>query len=304
MTSEENRPGPRKEQWDYRVYLKWAESVIEKLDPHGIGIYPEDLAKEARALPTAPGGELEQVADWGNRQTDTYDGWINELLTLADHPEKIPGFARNAMRVIAKGLANTHPQPVQQGNVPDYPGNCFDLGFQWHRMLQGHVFDGRDVCRTMQAEFFDGYGVNPSVVDGFAGKEAATVQAKAEIMRALNNKYARPGSVPEGWRECLTEMVQAMHDYEMSVDEDAPYKHRAMMDRAHALLSATPQPQGDGCEWHSDDNGCWMSQCGKEWYFEDGGPEDNGMNYCVKCGKQCIEIGSSEDGGEGYDNAM
>jgi hypothetical protein len=37
-------------------------------------------------------------------------------------------------------------------------------------------------------------------------------------------------------------MVQAMHDYEMSVDEGAPYKHRAMMDRAHALLSATPQP--------------------------------------------------------------
>jgi hypothetical protein len=32
-------------------------------------------------------------------------------------------------------------------------------------------------------------------------------------------------------------MVQAMHDYEMSVDEDAPYKHRAMMDRAHVLLA-------------------------------------------------------------------
>jgi hypothetical protein len=54
-------------------------------------------------------------------------------------------------------------------------------------------------------------------------------------------------AVPEGWRECLQEMVQAMYDYEMSVEEDAPYKHRAMMDRAHALLSTPTTPQAD--EW-------------------------------------------------------
>lgn len=53
-------------------------------------------------------------------------------------------------------------------------------------------------------------------------------------------------AVPEGWRECLQEMVQAMYDYEMSVEEDAPYKHRAMMDRAHALLSTPTTPQADG----------------------------------------------------------
>ena len=40
------------EQGDYREYLEWAESVIEELDPHGIGIYPEDLAKAAMALPS------------------------------------------------------------------------------------------------------------------------------------------------------------------------------------------------------------------------------------------------------------
>ncbi|MCD1628293.1 hypothetical protein [Marinobacter shengliensis] len=64
MTSEENCPGPRKEQWDYRVYLKWAESVIEELDPHGIGIYPEDLAKEAMALP-----------NHSNTQPVVLEGW-------------------------------------------------------------------------------------------------------------------------------------------------------------------------------------------------------------------------------------
>jgi hypothetical protein len=59
--------------------------------------------------------------------------------------------------------------------------------------------------------------------------------------------YTQPQpAVPEGWRECLQEMVQAMYDYEMSVEEDAPYKHRAMMDRAHALLSTPTTPQADG----------------------------------------------------------
>lgn len=62
----------------------------------------------------------------------------------------------------------------------------------------------------------------------------------------LQAARAQGDAVPDEWRECLAEMVQAMHDYEMSVDEGAPYKHRAMMDRAHALLSSTPQPEGDG----------------------------------------------------------
>lgn len=36
----------------------------------------------------------------------------------------------------------------------------------------------------------------------------------------------------------LREMVAAMRDYEMEVDEPAPYKHRAMMERADAMLAA------------------------------------------------------------------
>jgi hypothetical protein len=56
--------------------------------------------------------------------------------------------------------------------------------------------------------------------------------------------------------------------------------------------SESQQPSAvvpDGCKWHSDDNGCWMSECGKEWWFNEGGPEDNGMLFCVKCGNPCIE---------------
>ena len=77
---------------------------------------------------------------------------------------------------------------------------------------------------------------------GFGADDVTWCEVRGYVAELLNTQ-PQP-AVPEGWRECLAEMVQAMHDYEMSVDEDAPYKHRAMMDRAHALLSTTPQADG------------------------------------------------------------
>lgn len=40
----------------------------------------------------------------------------------------------------------------------------------------------------------------------------------------------------EGLRQSLCEVVQAMRDYEMDVDEPAPARHRALMVRALAYL--------------------------------------------------------------------
>jgi uncharacterized protein (DUF3084 family) len=37
-------------------------------------------------------------------------------------------------------------------------------------------------------------------------------------------------------RESLKELVQAMHDYQMDVDDPPPYKHVAMMERAYTAL--------------------------------------------------------------------
>lgn len=52
----------------------------------------------------------ELVADWANRRTDSLDGWINELLTLREHRNPIPEFARTAMLTIAHGLARHRPE--------------------------------------------------------------------------------------------------------------------------------------------------------------------------------------------------
>lgn len=42
------------------------------------------------------------------------------------------------------------------------------------------------------------------------------------------------------------------------------------------------------CEWSRDDedsdSGVWVSACGAAWEFLDGGPTENGMRYCPKCG--------------------
>lgn len=60
-----------------------------------------------------------------------------------------------------------------------------------------------------------------------------------QLFQGPNQGIKRLTKVEE-WRESLMEMVQAMRSYEMDVDEPAPHKHRAMMDRAEALLAAAP----------------------------------------------------------------
>lgn len=40
------------------------------------------------------------------------------------------------------------------------------------------------------------------------------------------------------------------------------------------------------CEWKCDDidNGIWESACGETWSFIDGGPVENRMLFCHRCG--------------------
>jgi len=115
-------------------------------------------------------------------------------------------------------------EPAQQGSVPD----------GWRLT---HIDDPET----------DGYIIRGPGISYCAWKDKEPwLYLFCEALATTPQPEGQQGSVPEGWRECLQEMVQAMHDYEMSVDEDAPYKHRAMMDRAYALLSTTPQPEGDG----------------------------------------------------------
>jgi hypothetical protein len=59
-------------------------------------------------------------------------------------------------------------------------------------------------------------------------------------------------------------------------------------------MSAAPQPaqQEQTCTWarpESDFPDTWESSCGVMWTFDEGGPKENGMRFCHKCGKKNIE---------------
>ena len=47
------------------------------------------------------------------------------------------------------------------------------------------------------------------------------------------------------------------------------------------------------CKWQQSDDvnmpDTWEASCGAIWTFTEGGPKDNDMHYCPKCGKPAIE---------------
>ncbi|QNK66058.1 hypothetical protein [Variovorax sp. PAMC26660] len=67
-------------------------------------------ARWAATLVTKDGAGETATPDWGNRKTDSLAGWINELSTLAEHSQSMPGFVRSAMKTIVQGLTAHAPR--------------------------------------------------------------------------------------------------------------------------------------------------------------------------------------------------
>lgn len=49
------------------------------------------------------------------------------------------------------------------------------------------------------------------------------------------------------------------------------------------------------CEWAIDSDGTWGGACGVMFQFEDGGPKDNSMKFCLNCGKPLVELPAKFD---------
>jgi hypothetical protein len=45
------------------------------------------------------------------------------------------------------------------------------------------------------------------------------------------------------------------------------------------------------CLWKWDVDGFWRGSCGIPWWMETGTPEENGMNFCPRCGKRLEQKG-------------
>lgn len=55
-----------------------------------------------------------------------------------------------------------------------------------------------------------------------------------------------------------------------------------------------PEIIPDSCTWtFSSYDDHWSGTCGAEWVFNDGGPEENGVKFCPKCGKS-VAISATE----------
>lgn len=42
------------------------------------------------------------------------------------------------------------------------------------------------------------------------------------------------------------------------------------------------------CEWRHEEEGVYSTLCGEAFTFIDGGPVENGMNYCHHCGRPVV----------------
>lgn len=53
--------------------------------------------------------------------------------------------------------------------------------------------------------------------------------------------------------------------------------------------------RGECCTWYFDDvNGTWVSNCGMEFLLNDGGPTENAMRNCPRCGLPLVERDSND----------
>lgn len=68
---------------------------------------------------------------------------------------------------------------------------------------------------------------------------------------------------------------------------------RYMATPPSAQPKAEQEPKREPCVWTQSEDphmpDTWESACGAVWTFTEGGPKDNDMNHCPKCGKPAVE---------------
>ena len=62
-------------------------------------------------------------------------------------------------------------------------------------------------------------------------------------------------------------------------------------DRIAMAAKAKQEP----CIWKWDVDGFWRGSCGIPWWMETGTPEENGMNFCPRCGKRLDQKGGENE---------
>jgi len=65
----------------------------------------------------------------------------------------------------------------------------------------------------------------------------------------------------------------------------------SLLNRADTLLINQSSVKGDVCTWELDhEDFAWGGTCNIYWTFEDGGPKENGVKFCPRCGRPCVVV--------------
>ena len=109
----------------------------------------------------------------------------------------------------------------------------------------------------------------------------------ANVLLAAMDSEPAP-VVPDG-----IERVASMAEYLGNFAGAAIIRQLAANQQQNAQQNI-PEIIPESCTWtfsNYDDH--WSGTCGVEWIFPDGGPEENGVKFCPKCGKS-VAISATE----------
>lgn len=115
-----------------------------------------------------------------------------------------------------------------------------DVPIGWYRDPNTVVLNSNNPMAGTDLNNMALYTAPPRPAPKCDGNHAAPACADPEC-------WQRPSPVAPVWQPVMRELVEAMHRYEMDVDDEPPYEHRQIMDKAHKLLSALP-PDSPGAE--------------------------------------------------------
>lgn len=116
----------------------------------------------------------------------------------------------------------------------------------------------------------------------------AELDAEENACRAAMLQSCNSPVVPDEMERCATTL-----EYIGNFAGAAIIRQLAVNQQQNAQQNI-PEIIPDSCTWtfsNYDDH--WSGTCGVEWIFPDGGPEENGVKFCPKCGKS-VAISATE----------
>jgi len=140
---------------------------------------------------------------------------------------------------------------------------------------KGQTLEDQDIClRTIEA----------------ALAELAALEAELEACK-LTAKYLDEGAAKlVSDNAAMRGILRRLSDVTDFDDDCAD-----AMNEADALLALTPDSgKVLVCEWSGrslwEESAVWETQCGNTFYFGDGAPCEDGIDFCCYCGKKIVRI--------------